>query len=220
MFLSKLVYSPGVKGKAIGKFEFQNEYNHHQWLWKCFDENENGQLSRADFIFRHDVLSNIPVIYLLSERKPAESVKDWKISVNEFTGSANEGDLVQFSLRANPTVAITVDGKQTRHDVLMHAKFQCRGADNTDVLAAVDDAAKGWLVNREEMLGVQFISESVEFSNYKQHKISKERNISISSLDYSGLLRVKDADVFNKKLCKGIGRAKAFGCGLMLVRHL
>jgi CRISPR system Cascade subunit CasE len=39
-------------------------------------------------------------------------------------------------------------------------------------------------------------------------------------LDFEGRLKIVDADRFKQALFEGIGSAKAFGCGLMLVRRI
>ncbi|MEA2080768.1 MAG: type I-E CRISPR-associated protein Cas6/Cse3/CasE [Pseudomonadota bacterium] len=44
------------------------------------------------------------------------------------------------------------------------------------------------------------------------------KEINFSTLDYSGLLTVTDPELFKAALFQGIGPAKAFGCGLLLVR--
>ena len=41
----------------------------------------------------------------------------------------------------------------------------------------------------------------------------------IAAIDYEGLLEVRDPAVFTTALAQGIGKAKAFGCGLMLIRR-
>jgi CRISPR system Cascade subunit CasE len=41
-----------------------------------------------------------------------------------------------------------------------------------------------------------------------------------NSLDLSGEVEVTDAERFTQLLTIGIGPAKAFGCGLMLVRRI
>ena len=50
-------------------------------------------------------------------------------------------------------------------------------------------------------------------------KFRSNREITFSSLDFSGLLTVKDTDLFGSVLFRGLGPAKGFGCGLMLVRR-
>jgi CRISPR system Cascade subunit CasE len=42
--------------------------------------------------------------------------------------------------------------------------------------------------------------------------------ISFSSIDCSGCLTVTDTARFESALMKGVGPAKAFGCGLLLIR--
>jgi CRISPR system Cascade subunit CasE len=52
-----------------------------------------------------------------------------------------------------------------------------------------------------------------------QHR-GKGGALRVSTVDFSGQLRVEDADAFRRTLFTGIGHAKAFGCGLLLVRPL
>jgi len=46
----------------------------------------------------------------------------------------------------------------------------------------------------------------------------RRNRISFGSMDCSGQLNVADADQFESALMIGIGPAKAFGCGLLLIR--
>jgi CRISPR system Cascade subunit CasE len=48
----------------------------------------------------------------------------------------------------------------------------------------------------------------------------EEKAIRLSTLDFDGVLRVTDPDLFQKIILQGLGPAKGFGCGLMLVRRL
>lgn len=45
------------------------------------------------------------------------------------------------------------------------------------------------------------------------------RDISLSTVEFSGALTVTEPDAFNRALLRGIGHAKGFGCGLLLVRR-
>jgi CRISPR system Cascade subunit CasA len=80
-----------------------------------------------------------------------------------------------------------------------------------------------WLEDRGQKLGFDFDPKKVRVFGYQQHRI-KRRNlksyIQFSSLDYNGILTVTNSDRLCKILKSGIGRSKAFGCGLMLVRKL
>ena len=57
----------------------------------------------------------------------------------------------------------------------------------------------------------------VSVAAYEQHG-GKRGQLRFSTVDLSGELVVTDAERFASTLANGIGRAKAFGCGLLLVR--
>ena len=57
--------------------------------------------------------------------------------------------------------------------------------------------------------------------SYRQHRVFKRgRNypIRFSTLEYTGLLTVEDPDCFRQTLFHGIGKSRALGCGLLLVK--
>ena len=63
--------------------------------------------------------------------------------------------------------------------------------------------------------------------NYDQIRLSRgpdgkgprQRPLTFSVLDLEGELEVTDPALFLRSLAAGFGRAKAFGCGLMLIRR-
>lgn len=56
---------------------------------------------------------------------------------------------------------------------------------------------------------------------YQQHQVAKGKNqIRFSTVDIVGQLEVTDPEKFTEALFNGIGRSKAFGCGLMLIKPL
>jgi CRISPR system Cascade subunit CasE len=60
-----------------------------------------------------------------------------------------------------------------------------------------------------------------EYAAYLNHSIPEKGKLAgFSSLDLSGEVVVTDVERFNRLLLEGTGPAKAFGCGLMLVRRL
>lgn len=62
---------------------------------------------------------------------------------------------------------------------------------------------------------------NLRVDGYRQHRIERrgQAPISLSTVDLSGTLSVTDAERFNRALLAGVGRAKAFGCGRLLVRR-
>ena len=56
---------------------------------------------------------------------------------------------------------------------------------------------------------------------YQKHLLpEKHRNAGFNSLDLSGEIIVVDIEKFKRLLVEGTGPAKAFGCGLMMIRRL
>lgn len=84
-----------------------------------------------------------------------------------------------------------------------------------------------WLLERAERLGVSFVIGSGDEPCLKlTHRSTGTferraaapaagREVTIASAQLEGLLQVVDPDLFRSALTKGIGRAKAYGCGLM-----
>ena len=94
--------------------------------------------------------------------------------------------------------------------------------------AAVDAALEKWMITQGERHG--FILSKDDYNQYKlqnsayrRHALGKKagkgENPGFSSVDFIGWLEVTDVEKFTKALLEGIGRSKAFGCGLMLVKR-
>ncbi|MBO3142456.1 type I-E CRISPR-associated protein Cas6/Cse3/CasE [Dermatophilus congolensis] len=52
-------------------------------------------------------------------------------------------------------------------------------------------------------------------ARFERRHAQEGRNVTIAMATYDGLLHVTDADALREALTEGIGRAKAYGCGLM-----
>lgn len=82
-------------------------------------------------------------------------------------------------------------------------------------------AAQQWLINRGEQHG--FTIQSLQATGYQWHALIKRnsaRNAGFSSMDYEGMLKITDSDIFISMLKTGLGPSKAFGCGLMMIRRI
>jgi CRISPR system Cascade subunit CasE len=76
-----------------------------------------------------------------------------------------------------------------------------------------------WLEERAERFG--FHVEGLNIDGYRQHKLYKRRSktpITFSTLDFDGILTVTDSGLLTQTLFNGLGPAKGFGCGLLLVK--
>nr|WP_314266952.1 type I-E CRISPR-associated protein Cas6/Cse3/CasE [uncultured Moellerella sp.] len=202
----------------------QSIYSVHQHLWQLFTDQP-----RRQFLFRQEIgAAGSPLLYVLSETAPqSHGISNrWEIESKCFQPKIYDGQKLAFSVRINPTICITdPKGKQRRHDVLMHAKHQQRQTqlDDEQKELLVKEAARNWLCNqrRLEQWGI-YLDVRPDVESYTQHSSKKKSGqlIQFSTIDYQGILTVTDTNKFLSQYSQGFGRAKAFGCGLMLIKSL
>ena len=188
-------------------------YRDHALIWKLFP----GDGLPRDFLFRS--LTEQRHYYVVSARPPTPQPGLFEVQSKPYLPHPEPGEWLQFDLRANPTISLPVEGsKSRRHDVLMHAKK--RAASGTEPGIAVDEAGREWILKRAGSWGLEMDQRSLAQNSYRQHRLQREgRRIEFSSLDYQGLARVTDTGRLQRALLEGIGHAKGFGCGLLLVRR-
>ena len=78
-------------------------------------------------------------------------------------------------------------------------------------------SCRAWLLKRCQAIGATLDVESLRVEGYERHR-GKTGELRFSTIDYSGHLRVLDPATLQAALYSGVGHAKAFGCGLLLVR--
>lgn len=87
--------------------------------------------------------------------------------------------------------------------------------------AEMEKAARGWLIARAVRMGLNVQMESLFQSAYRQHRLApRGKQIEFSSIDYRGYARVVDPDALRRALLEGVGHARGFGCGLLLVKRM
>ena len=230
MYLSRVrVATQGLDRNALMKLLSGDAYANHQLLWRLFTQAEE-----RPFLFRQEMEKEqldaehaprgLPLFYVLSSCEPEPVPGLLECHNKPFDPQLSPGDRLLFKLRANPTVARKSDGEKRsrRHDVLMDAKWQCRrqGQDTPwKVREAMDVSAEQWLRDRSEAWGFTLDS-TPQLSGYRQHQWqSKHRDIRFSSVDYEGVITVADPQRLRAALFSGVGRSRAFGCGMIMVRR-
>jgi CRISPR system Cascade subunit CasE len=84
----------------------------------------------------------------------------------------------------------------------------------------VQRSCTAWLLARCERLGITADNpESVRAEGYELHR-GKGGTLRLSTVDFSGRLRVLDPVALRRALFAGVGHGKAFGCGLLLLRPI
>ncbi len=77
--------------------------------------------------------------------------------------------------------------------------------------------ARGWKLKK-----VTNLKQRTRGSAYQKkiRVLLKNHNVGFSAVDFTGVLTVADVDLFKVALFNGIGRSKAFGCGMLLIRRI
>lgn len=212
----------------------------HHLLWTLFADRED---RTRDFLWREERpgrgASGRGGFLVLSAREPVDhhalfdmdEPKPWQPALAP-------GDRLAFSLRANPVVTRKdAAGKGRRCDVVMdrlHAvpkgeRALARGA-------AVREAGRDWLERQGRKHG--FAIERGEgghgedghgegrpilrVDGYEQlriHREGKPASPRFSVIELDGVLRVTEPEALLAAVTAGFGKAKAWGCGLMLLRR-
>lgn len=171
-------------------------------------------------LWRIDTLHGQPYLLLVSEIPPdltaavaqfgydgqpnAALTKDYTPLLNRI----KTGSQWHFRLVANPTHSVLQqkDGTHMRGKVYPHVspKFQ-----------------KKWLIEQSTKHG--FTLTDSDFQIVEDRAISFRKNhsyrISIIEVTYEGVLCVTDTNVFQHTLVKGLGKKKAYGCGMLTITH-
>ncbi|TPE64796.1 type I-E CRISPR-associated protein Cas6/Cse3/CasE [Sandaracinobacter neustonicus] len=216
---------------------------HHRLIWSLFaDRPARDHLWRAEGRGRFLILSATP------PAADGAGLFD-PPDVRAFTPDLRAGDRLSFLLRANATQtrktgATRADGKpKTRHiDVVMDRLYPLTR--ERDLLpeqpseraalrmALAQEAAQAWLAGQGARHGFRLDTRDgpdgpvpdAHVADYSVtpvpgHVGKREGQPQFGVMELSGHLLVEDADALLKRILQGFGRAKSFGCGLMLIRR-
>jgi CRISPR system Cascade subunit CasE len=151
----------------------------------------DGPDRRRDFLWREEAAGRFMT---LSNRPPVNVGGLFDLDSQPFAPILAPGDRLGFTLRANPVVARAIAPGQRgkRHDVVMDV---LRGIEPGQRTEARPDAVltAGRETGEPTIFGV---------------------------MDISGVLTIEDPVRFLAAQTAGFGRARAFGCGLMLIRRV
>lgn len=184
--------------------------------------------SSADKKFRNlwriDRLGDALYLLVLSDGKP-----DFTHIVEQFGWPAAEqrwetknyapllerievGQKWQFRLRANPVHSVkqpsnSQDQKPTkRGKVYAHVTVQQQ---------------EQWLLDRAAKYGFSLQESSFRVVQQEVKKFQRQRNpVTLGIATFEGILEVEDVALFLRTLICGIGRAKAYGCGLLTIARV
>lgn len=206
----------------------QDGYGEHQIIWQLFQSPDK---SKRDFLFRKESQRSSPVFFTVSRTPPVSNQSILQVDTKPYEPKVRPGDRLAFSLRANPIITRWVgedEKHHARHDVVMDAKRKLK-ADKVpeSQWPTTSEIAQAtcfeWLVSKAERSGFGVDKGRVSVEGYRQHRLRKRKNkplIRLSTVDFTGILTVTHSDLFVNTLFGGIGPAKSFGCGLLLIRRV
>jgi CRISPR system Cascade subunit CasE len=198
----------------------------HRLLWTLFAGDAD---DRRDFLWRETTrgsgLGARAAFYVLSARMPCDPHGLFQLETKEFKPVLRAGDCLAFALRANPVVTRPCPGKRhgKRHDVVMD-RLSAHGSDTRAELrqSVIEEAGRAWLLQQGERHGFRLRDDlrPLRVDGYQQLQVPRPGPaVRFSVLDFEGVLEVTDPERFLDRVRTGFGKAKAFGCGLMLLRR-
>ena len=190
--------------------EIGNLYELHRSLMSAFPDDNSRE--KAAMLFRVDQYNlhgngKIPIL-VQSEIKPdwhaieqrCNYLHNHTVETKEFVIPEKLPDIYRFMIRANPTI---------------------RKSDSRKLIPLQkEEQLIEWLRKKGQQHGFSISPENLiirKIPPLEMYKtINNKRNhIQIQPVDFSGLITITDQRLFTDAWKTGIGRGKAFGCGLL-----
>lgn len=193
---------------------------HHKLIWTLFGDAQDRD---RDFLWRYDGQGRF---FTLSRRPPLQNELFSDFACKEFAPNLAVGDRLSFVLRANATrerrdPAAGRTKRSTRVDVVMDLMHQQGSVDRgEDRQTAAQQAATDWLSRQSQGAGFELLSVTThDYSTLHLGGQGRERHRKFGVLDLSGTISITDPEAFAARYVQGFGRAKAWGCGFMMIRR-
>jgi CRISPR system Cascade subunit CasE len=212
--------------EEVSRLKIRDSYDWHQKLWECFPDVPE---EKRSFLTRIDFLEGSVRVWLLSERKPVRPAwcPDNFFSLREIAPSFLSHQYYAFDLRANPTKAIV----QRNSDGSPKFKLNSDGAyklgedgkpkrvSGKRIPIVQKEELHSWIDRKGSAAGFRIVEGSrFEIGPAIEYHFQK-RDITgyHSGVQFRGILEVTNSVQFAQAYAKGIGSAKAFGFGLLLL---
>jgi CRISPR system Cascade subunit CasE len=188
----------------------------HRMVMSGFPASEDPAARRAlGVLFRTDTMDRRTHVLVQSAVEP-----DWSpLDADFFAEPVRTRDAgallclptgahLRFRLVANPTRAIRPPGRDSRH--AQHVPLRRDEGQNGRL---------GWLLRKAEQGGFSVHLETVVAADQPLMRGRRDGNawLTIEPCRFEGILEITDAERFRVSIMSGIGRAKAYGCGLLSV---
>lgn len=209
-FVAKANLRPGSLGAILLRDAVKD--GAHALIWSLFEQQPRGERC---FLYREEAPGRFMIV---STVPPEDSSGLWDLEVKPYEPELEEGDELEFILRVNPAVTVKDGDRMRRTDVVMKSKYEMapgqarRSIDKREIL-------EEWFAPRLAQRGASL--ERLDLTGWRVDDRARAggRAHTRAVADLAGGLRVNDPIAFTDLLFDGIGKARAYGCGLMLVRR-
>ncbi len=195
--------------------EVRNPYNLHRLIWRLFPGQEREPVSsdnsrRFGFLYRMEQWSTgRPARALVQSIQAPQSASGLAVlGIRAFDPQPVAGQALAFVLTANPIKSVV--------DEHIDAK-PGKTSSHVRVPLLKEDEQRAWL--RRKLAGAAELAEFTVIRHPPSYFRKGNRAGKLVTVSYEGALRVTDAEALRQLLMQGVGPAKAFGCGLLLVRQ-
>lgn len=200
MYLSKVFLQPG---------KLNNAYEWHRALWSLFPDVERG--ITAPFLYHMESMNLAKGAHVLMQTSimPIDhSGCADVLATKPFPAHFYVGQRLRYLIHANPTKCIS--------DAQNKPKKRNRGKCRVPLISEVEQ--HDWLKRKLDSAAI--IHEVSVRNHAPVYFIKGSRAGKIVTATFTGVIEVRDPEQMGIKWKNGIGPAKTFGCGLILIKQI
>lgn len=203
MYLTKLELN--IQNKSV-----LHNMSNCEWVHKLILEKGFGHIQAENVRQTLKILYAVDgmKIYVQSATKPEfDNCSYWisrpvTICIDAMKNICRTGMAVRFKCTCNPTKKLVDGGKR--------------------IFLSSEKERDEWIKRVMERSGAEVLIESQtpDFTVWgmkKDKKTDKSHEIYAKAVTYSGALKITDEEKFWEAFCNGIGREKAYGCGMLML---
>lgn len=233
----RLRSADGGSTGALASFLSQNAraigHSHHL-IWSLFE----GRGPERDVVYRMTGRGPSQPVLIYSAAEVADGHGLWDVRTRPFdlADGLRAGDRLTWSLRVNavrsangpdprpsqPEGAPKPRMRTSKHDIVTHAR---RSGDGRDWEAVAQRVVPPWLRERLARGGMDAPEAGMVVEAFRKVRIAHDpgvRNrdpIVVAMTDLRGSGTVTDPEALRGLLLRGIGSARAYGCGMLLIKR-
>lgn len=198
----------------------------HAAVQACFPPDT--QMDGGRLLWRLDIQHPTYTLYILSPAEPdlrhLQEAIGWESRPGETAAYANLLNKLEdsqnwaFRLTANPVKSLPA-GNGKRGKIVPHVTVEQQ---------------QGWLAYKAPQWGFEVLPhedseelnllvthrQDLNFSRKDSARNNQRGRVTLRQAQFEGVLKITDAELFKQALVNGMGRGKAYGCGLMTLRSI